>query len=262
MRLQELFLTETTEEDRALISLAGPIFSKLSELSTVPLEKGQVLNMGTIGELFDTPINILDPVKLSIWTEDDIIDDFVDEDKQHLYRGDSDRHIYGLWDSESNTIIMNYEFIASNAIKSVITHELRHALDDYKSGFKANSSKRYSTPKNKEHRKDYSDDPYADNRLKSRPYRAKPAEINARFSEVLQGLTAQVKHAAKKVRPENLRDAVLKTIPKLFDVKHIADLFPEKEKSRDYKRLMKRAADFVEKEVAYHKSLPRSNADD
>ena len=257
MRLQELFLTETTEEDRALISLAGPIFSKLSEFSTVPLEKGQVLNMGTIGDLFDTPINILDPVKLSIWTNEDIVDDFVPEDKRSEYLGDSDstgkRNIYGLWDADSNTIILNYDFIASNSIKSVITHELRHALDDYKSEFKAGKSKRYSTPRKKEHRKDYSNDPYASNDQKSQPYRAQPAEINARFSEVLHGITAQARHAMKR-DPAEMKPRLMRDLKKLLDMKHISDLFPEKEQSKDYKRLIKRAVDFIDKEVAHLQS--------
>lgn len=261
MRLQELFLTETTEEDRAIISLAKTIFTKLSDLSTVSLEKGQVINIGTIGDHFDTPLNILDPVKLSIWTNEDIVDDFVPEDKRAQYLGDGDgeskrRNIYGLWDSSENTVVFNYDFIASNAIKQVITHELRHALDDYKSDFKANKSTKYSTPKKKEHRKDYSDDPYASDDLKAQPYRAQPAEINARFAEVLHGITAQAAHAFKRdPNPASMRAKLMKDLKRLFDERHISYLFPEKEKSRDYKRLMKRAVDMIDKEISYYNTV-------
>jgi hypothetical protein len=257
MRLQELFLVETTEEDRAIISLSKPIFSKLSDLSTITLEKGQVINAGTIGDLFDTPLNILDPVKLAIWTNEDIVDDFVPEDRRAEYLGDGvdgkkRRNIYGLWDGETNTIVFNYDFIASNSIKQVITHELRHALDDYKSDFKANTSRKYSTPKKKEHRKDYSADPYATDDQKSRPYRAQPAEINARFAEVLHGITAQAAHALKKdPDPASMRSRLLQNLKQLLRDRHISDLFPEKEQSKDYKRLIKRAVDMIDKEVAH-----------
>lgn len=254
MKLQELFLKETTEEDRALISLANSIFSRIQDLSVIPLEKGKVFNLGTIGDLFDTPINILDPVKISVWTEEDIVEDFVEEEKQDRYRGEDRRHIYGLWNPGQNTIILNYEFIASNGIKSVITHELRHALDDYKSEFKVAASKRYKTPKKKEHRKDYSDDPYADNLLKTRSYRAQPSEINARFTEVLHGITNQARHASKR-DPAEMRPRLMRDLKKLLDMKNISDLFPEKEKSRDYKRLIKRAVDFIDKEIAYYNSI-------
>lgn len=254
MRYSEI-ITETTEEDRALISLSRPIFSRIQDFSVIPLEKGKVFNVGKIGDLFDTPINILDPVLISIWTNEDIIEDYVDEDKQSEYLSDdAKRHVYGLWDANLNTIILNYDYIASNSIKSVITHELRHALDDYKSEFRANRSKKYSTPKNKMHRRDYGDDPYVDPALKARPYLARPAEINARFAEVLHGITSQVQHAGKKVDPSGLRDRVIWSLDKLMDQRHIKELFPEKEKSRAYKRLMKRAVDFVDKEIAYYKS--------
>jgi hypothetical protein len=40
-----------------------------------------------------------------------------------------------------------------------------------------------------------------------------------------------------------------------LEINRISNLFPEKEKSKDYKRLMKRAVDFLEREIKYQENL-------
>jgi hypothetical protein len=54
---------------------------------------------------------------------------------------------------------------------------------------------------------------------------------------------------------KQLSDHAFKALKRLFIQHHIADLFPEKSASKDYKRLVKRAVDFIQKEVNYVASL-------
>ena len=126
-----------------------------------------------------------------------------------------------------------------------MAHELRHALDDYKSEKKASVSNSYSTPKKKEYRKEYND-PYYGNIS----YLAEPAEINARFLQVLDQLTTTIRQSVK-LYPNDPKPAIMKEFKNILAYYHISDLFPEKELSKDYKRLMKRAMDYIEKELAY-----------
>lgn len=256
MRLQELFLVETTEEDRALISLSTTVYAYLKKYAGKRLQDGEVIDMGTIGQLFDTPINILDPVGIQLWSHNDILKAFprqasdADLEDPEL-DDDDDRNILGFWDPVEKFIALNVDYLESHGLKGAVTHELRHALDDYKSEFRASSSSRYDTPRKKEHRRDLSNDPYASDLEKKKPYHAKPAEINARFAEVLHGTSFQVAHALKKYPPDQARPKVVAAFKKLLDMKHIAHLFPEKTQSKDYKRLVKRGMDFIEKELAY-----------
>lgn len=258
MRLQELFLVETTEEDRALISLSSSVYSYIKKYAGKRLKDGEIVDVGTIGQLFNTPINILDPVRIQLWSHNDILKQFprqassADIEDPEL-EGEDDRNILGFWDPKEELVALNVDYLESHGLKGAVTHELRHALDDYKSEFRAGSSTRYGTPRKKEHRKDLSNDPYASDLEKKKPYHAKPAEINARFAEVLHGVTAQIQHILKR-SPENVRPRVMAVFKKLLDMKHIAHLFPEKEQSRDYKRLVKRGIDFIEKELVYVQS--------
>jgi hypothetical protein len=40
-------------------------------------------------------------------------------------------------------------------------------------------------------------------------------------------------------------------LKRLLSAYDISTLFPEREKSKDYKRLIKRAVDFIQKEISY-----------
>lgn len=257
MRLQELFLVETTEEDRALISLSSTVYAYLKKYAGKRLRDGEFIYIGTIGQLFNTPINILDTVKIQLWSHNDILKAFPRQASDAGLEGpeledEDDRNILGFWDPEKELVALNIDYLESRGL-AAIAHELRHALDDYKSEFRAGLSTRYDTPRKKEHRKDRSNDPYASDLEKMKPYHAKPAEINARFAEVLYGVTVQIQHILKR-SPENVRPRVMAVFKKLLDMKHIAHLFPEKEQSRYYKRLIKRGMDFIDKELTYAQS--------
>jgi hypothetical protein len=252
MRLQELF--ESTEEDRAIISLSLAVYAHLKKYSGKQPPNGKPINVGTIGELFDTPINILDPVEIQVWSNEDVLANFPRTKEEIEEEPEDTRTIVGFWDSDPEVIVFNADYLDSNTLKSAATHELRHALDDYKSGFYASASKSYDTPRKKEHRKDYSKDKYASDLVKKQAYHAKPAEINARFAEVLHALSIQIAHIVKKPDSGPALQRAIKLFKHLLASKHIAHLFPEKEKSRDYKRLMKRGVDFIQKEIAYLQS--------
>ena len=57
-------------------------------------------------------------------------------------------------------------------------------------------------------------------------------------------------------KPHLLKAQLTRDFNSLLNHYHIADLFPEKTQSKDYKRLVKRAYDFMQKEINYIESQP------
>jgi hypothetical protein len=151
----------------------------------------------------------------------------------------------GLWDANTRTIIFNADYLSTDFMKSTIAHELRHMLDDIKSEFRVAGSKRYSTPKDKEYRKT-KNDPYAPDMQ----YLAQPAEINARFVQVLNSLVPKIKRLSSQPKLV-ARDRLHKMLRYEMDVHDVAGMFRDKSNSRDYKRLLKRGADFIDKELEH-----------
>lgn len=241
MRLQELFLTETTEEDRAIISLANVVYNYVRKyIDYVDELSGEPLKIGKIGDFADTPLDGFEDINLEL-QQGEPLGQRVAKANNEEYEGKQPR---GVWFADGPTIALNSDMLASERTRSTIGHELRHALDDLKSGGKASGSTRYRTPKKKEFRKK---DPYAE---KNFPYLAEPAEINARFNQVLDELVTSISKNAEK-SPKDLWDHELKVLKRLFIRHNIALLFPEKTQSKDYKRLVKRAVDFIKKEINY-----------
>jgi hypothetical protein len=154
----------------------------------------------------------------------------------------------GVWDPNTDTIWINSERLSDLRLKVIrlISHELRHALDDMKSDYRASESDRYDTPKNPAYR-NIKKDPYYGNLS----YLAKPSEINARFVEVLTLLSRTIARDFIQTGTRGLRDKAISDLYRFLETKKILNLFPEKEKSADYKRLLKRAVDFIDKEIAY-----------
>jgi len=239
MRIHEL-IVETPEEDRAIISLANVIYDYLQQYADTDLDYDEtgVIHIGRIGDLFDTPIPAMDRVRLEITSDEAIID------LARRLNGKAtpeDSH-FGQWDPMEKAISLNADYLSSNRMRNIIAHELRHAMDDMKSLNRANQSTRYRTAR----------DP-ADRTDPDTAYRAEPAEINARFIEALHVLTPIIPKLA------NLDTAAFRTkmtayLNKAFEVKHIADLYPEKTDSPHYKRLLQRAWAYIDKEVAHVKS--------
>jgi hypothetical protein len=266
MKLQELFLVETTGDDRELISLASSIYDYLQKYNNsydssvdydnidnddidheldIGGDEDSPVDLGTVGHLFDTSLDILKPLRIQIQSDYGIRQRRKKERNATVLKAPGTEDIRGLWYSDIKTMVLNSDMLDTKPMRSIIVHELRHALDDFKSNFKANSSNKYSTPKNKLHRVS-ANDPKA----KRLAYLAEPAEINARFLQLLDRLAVVVKRGIK-LGPETTRPFIINRLMELLDEFEIAELFPEKEKSKDYKRLIKRAMDFVEKELKF-----------
>lgn len=243
MRLQELF--ETTEEDRALISLSSAIYNSAKQYGYHSDDyDGSDVDLGKIDQRFDTPIEILGDITILLQVNDAIEHRLKTEDPD-IIRSSNSGPALGLWYANTQTIVLNKDYVQSNVMKGTITHELRHALDDLKSKFKAGTSKSYSTPRNPVFR-----NPKNLFHKARREYLARPEEINARFLEVLHSLTLSIRRAAN-MPSDKIRDKVMQDFKKSMETHHIAELFPEKEKSKDYQRLIKRAVDFIDKELAH-----------
>lgn len=250
MRLQELF--ETTEEDRALISLGDTIYKHLQKYADQDLdyanpddEANGIIRVGKLGKLFDTPIQGLDDVNLELQTDEGLENRMREEKPDNVGTIPGAGGPGGMWYNHNKTLILNSDYLSSNFMKSVLVHELRHMMDDVKSRYKANNSVRYSTPKKKEHRNSSTDE-----YLGTSQYLAQPSEINARFAQVLHGLVAPIQRAMK-LDPQNANKLIFTSLNKLMSDHRIQELFPEAEKSKDYQRLMKRAVDFINKEVEH-----------
>jgi len=262
-------ISESAEEDRAIISLAAAISERIKDLDEPEPEEftdydeydpdadldispdleDEPIVLGQIGDLFDTPLEILNPITIELQSSYGMNERYHRDSGGEGTKDPKTSNYLGLWYPENSTIVLNREYIGSNSIRSTITHELRHALDDYKSDFKAGDSTRYSTPKNPAYR-DVEDHPT----LGNVGYLARPEEINARFAQVLNDMVPVVGRAAKLGQAEADK-LISSSLLRFMELRKIYNLFPEKEASKDFKRLMSRAMVFISKEFEHLRSL-------
>lgn len=231
MRANE-FIAETAEEDRALISLANAIWEHIQQYKTT-VRSGSI---GTIDDIVNTPLDAVKDIKVYLATDDDIADVYNEDEPDSAKHITGDR-IKGMWDPTRNTVFLNLTKITNVEVKRTIAHELRHVLDDVKSNYAAGSSARYG-----EKSRNTSTDLDA--------YRSSKAEINARFAEVLHTIPIYVERAKQQNIP-NPREYVIDKFHNMMDQRHIYKYFPEKERSKAYKQLIKRAVNFIDKEIAH-----------
>jgi predicted SprT family Zn-dependent metalloprotease len=254
MRLQELF--ETTEDDREISRLSATIYNYIADnyggmdVTDIPQD------IGTVGDATGIKNSLLSDVNIKLVPDEVLKKRARTEAEKEGKKIDPymQKSTVGTWHAYHHGIELNTDFLNSNALKSTIAHELRHALDDIKSGNWANAEgNRYTTPKKKEHRvaKDDSD---------KTPYLAEPAEINARFMEVQHKLAEYIPRIYKKFKPEEIKPKILHYISRLFEEYRIAQLFPEKTESRDYKQLMKRVMAFASAEMKDAEQAAKKNA--
>lgn len=240
-------INETTEEDRALISLSPHLYQKVQsreEAGVYDNPEQELKIVGKIGDLVDTPIAVLNDVNIELQSGDPFIERLKEPDEEiEDYAG---KVIYGFYEEDTRTIVLNSDLVDKHRMKTSITHEMRHALDEIKSGSFPGNANRYFTPKKKEHRKD---DPYS-----TLQYRARPAEINARFVEILDILSKRIPKWYDKLDAGSIKQQLSTDFKNLLNKYEIADIFPEKTQSSDYKRLVKRAYDFMQKEMAHVES--------
>jgi len=250
MRLLELFLVETTEEDRALVSLSSAVYNKLILPNKgIPLSDKPV-ELGKIGDNFDTPLEILNDVSIDLQSGDAFI-------KRVLRPGEkrNGAPILGAWDYDTNAIVFNIKYLDHPRMKTLVGHELRHAMDEKKSGDQAGLASRndpekpnaYSQPRKTSHKKEPKPG------RKDWRYTASRSEINARFLEVMEILvTKQVPKAYANASPGDIKPKLINDLDALMTKFEIAEVFPERTDSPDYKRLIRRAMDMLQKETAHY----------
>lgn len=235
MFLREMILSETSDEDRAIVSLATAVTMYLRKQN---FQVGySPRRIGKVGDLFDTPLQALNDVNLEVASSEYLTD---------FTNSLDDREVGGAWDGNTETVILNADKINTTRMVRILSHEFRHALDDYKSDFRAGEDdNRYDTPKKKEHR-NAKNDPYMSHLYTL----AKPAEINARFAEVLTDLSLGMKKLPVSSK-EEMRKQALDLLNRSLAHKRIAELFPERTESRDFRRLLSRAVDYIDKEISH-----------
>jgi len=276
MRLIELFLNETTEEDRAIISLAQAIFHDvekhkqeepedapwyepedptydrdIEDFSDILREKKepQIIHLGKIGKLYDTPLKILNSVKIDLQDgasldkrSADVPDEYVERDKS--------QHTVGVWLPDEKTISLNMDYLNTPKrkarLRSVVAHELRHALDDAKSEYRATSAKRYTSPRRRQFIAKTKDPAAVAREIASRPI-----ELNARFQELENTMVAAIRYAVNNLPEDEAEKYIMKEFDDALDFHQIKEFFPRGVKDRDYRRLINRANDFIEKEYRH-----------
>jgi hypothetical protein len=264
MRLVELFLCETTEEDRAIVSLSSAIYRKLQQYIDVedqdfepddeydlemdiPRDDISVITVGKIGDLFVSPIPAFDKITIELQSTEGMrkrSKDKIEDESLKAPNGVT----AGLWYAYNSTMVLNKDLIDTSYLKTIISHELRHALDDIRSDYETSrENSKYTTPKIKSHR--------ANDDTRNMSYYAQPAEINARFLQVLDGITPFIKRMVTTYDEGEAREQILQKLNTLMKSFKIDMVYPERTESKDYKRLMKRAVDYIDKEVAYLKGV-------
>lgn len=245
MFLREMFMFETTEDDREIVSLSTAITKYLRREFEFLDYQDTPEDLGLLGDEFDIMLPGIENVRLKVASSQYLTD---------LTGALDDREVGGVWDGNTESIIINGDKINTTRISRIISHEIRHALDDYKSGFRAGEDdNRYDTPKKSVYR-NAKDDPYM-NHLYTL---AKPAEINARFLEVL----TDIKHNIPKlgnIDPEQMKDELIKIMNRSMAHKRIAELFPERTQSRDFRRLLSRAVGFIDQEIQHFQNRQKKS---
>jgi len=130
------------------------------------------------------------------------------------------------YDPDTRTIIIP---ITDKNLESELVHELRHALDDIKSGGKFLVGKKTSTPK--------------DDTTDIKKYTSIPLEINARLSQAVREIVKDLK--GKNPSIEEITDAIKVE----FLVWDISTYYPDRLKDPEYKRLFTRAIKYIKDRV-------------
>ena len=230
MKFHELL--ETTDEDRALVSLSSALYPKIIASAK---DNPRGLNMGRIGDVVNTPLIALNDVEIRI----------LPRGAFHKSLGEpyqDGKSVRGFWDPEKNTVVLNMSLIDSPHLRKTITHELRHALDDYKSNHAASSSDRYNRAREVDMPGLRGDPEYA----------SSPKEVNARYMAGMH--MALLKIARLKREGQGIED-IGKQLPDViknsFEVNNVAAVYHEGVRSKNYRRLLSRAAQLLQTELSH-----------
>ena len=208
MRLYE-FLTESTEDDTVIDKIITSLPRHWSDIiRSKPVTLGKLTRLHSDDPIYSRLLS----VRIKVGTV-------------------SSHHI-AHWDNANNEIV----FSMNDAVPLVRTlrHELRHAVDDFKSNGKSYPAQ--------------TDLPWGD----------RPTERSAEYSAVLGELkrliTYHVSHDSS-ISSDDLRDYIDKSISKMYTSKLAAN-------SPEYKRLFKRMYVYANSVIDKHETMSLSKSDD
>ena len=116
MRLQELFLVETTEEDRAIISLAAVVYRHVIKYADyIDPESTEPLDIGKIGDFADTPLDGFEDIKIEL-QQGDALGKRTAAANNEEYDGKEPR---GVWFNEIPAIALNFDGLYSEMARLV-----------------------------------------------------------------------------------------------------------------------------------------------
>lgn len=228
MRIQELIL-ETTEEDRGISKLAAQLRKRVIAFVDAKPRGGII---GKLAEFVKgTTLESMAGVTLQVLPNSMLHKAFGDpEIDPKLGR------IHGFWDPNRDRIVLNLRHVRALSLSKTIAHELRHALDDIKSDYRAS-------------------DP--DNRYGKHPEGSlfQPDEINARYAESMHIAILKI---GKLAREGWTRAELMAELPEIikfaFKANLITHVMPERYSDRAYRHLASRAYRLLSAEV--NKLLP------
>ena len=223
MRLQEILL-ETTEEDRRISTLAAQLRKRVMAF-VAGKPRGGII--GKLAELVKgTNLESMAGVTLQVLPNSMFYKSLGDPE-----RDPKAGSVHGFWDPDRNRIVLNLRHVQALSLSKTIAHELRHALDDIKSDYRAS-------------------DP--DNRYGKHPKGTlhQPDEINARYAESMHIAILKI---GKLAREGWTKAELMSELPEIikfaFDANLITHVMPNRYSDRAYRHLASRAYRLLSAEV-------------
>lgn len=221
MLIRELLL-ETTNEDRALSSLTTALYQVTRRYAATHPNGGL---LGKIEDLVDTPLIALNTVSIRLLPNKLFYAALDGSDTSAEGTG-----VMGFWDPSEETVVLNMEYVADPRWNKTIAHELRHALDDVKSGYNvADDSGYVNHPKGELHA---------------------PHEINARYMAGMHAALLKIQRMRNEGATEqDVRSKLPSIVGHALDANNITRVMPDRYNNPAYKRLASRAYQLLSTEV-------------
>lgn len=223
MRIQEIIL-ETTEDDRSISTLAARLRKRVIAFAADKPRGGVI---GKLAELVNgTPLESMAGVTLQVLPNSLFYKSLGDPEKDPKAGS-----VHGFWDPDRNRIVLNLRHVQALSLSKTIAHELRHALDDIKSDYRAS-------------------DP--DNRYGKHPEGSlyQPDEINARYAESMHIAILKI---GKLAREGWTKTELMSELPEIiefaFKANLITHVMPTRYSDRAYRHLVSRAYRLLSAEI-------------
>ncbi len=239
------YLIETAGEDRSLVMISKIISEYLEDKKSYFRSKikksiydTKFTSIGTIEKLINRTAsidaeNILGNLPKNFGSIKLVMKELKDADGPYE----------GLWEERYNTIYLNtiplqLTPVDTYKIRTYMMHELRHALDSYKTK---------GTPDKYNNARDVPAQ-LSDQQEWFVRYQNSPSEINARYGQAIASIDSQLDRAFWKEGVYDSKSIYALVLAK-FKKYQIAYLFPEKTESKEFKRLVSRAVDYIQQRL-------------